>query len=567
MAVWQQVVQSRAELVVCTGRLLLASIGLVAVWLDPSQPQRHVDNTYGLLALYVIYAAAAVFMAWRARSLPAYWGIATHIADLTVTSMLMYLTEGPTSPFFVFFTFALLAGTLRWQWRGSLWTAVAALFVLLLLGTLAGKTLAGEEFELNRLIIRMVYLAVAAGLLTYVGLHHERVQERLWALSTGTQSLWRHPDEPERDAVSYAAAVFAAPRVLMAWYDEDEPWLQLAYKSRTGFTRNKEAPSRYEPLVAEPLAAGGLLCADVRDHTAATVSGYGGTFITRRGAMLHPGLVERYRMIQVLSFPLVGEGMEGRLFILDRPGSAPDDLPIGEVVAGQIATRMDIYALALKLRAAAVAEERLRFARDLHDGVLQMLTGTALQLQTLRSEIPAGAGRTRLLLESLQETIVAEQQGLRDFIRQLRPGTPMNERVELRREMAELADRLRRRWNCALVWNVVPEDVVLSQSLTQAVTNIVAESAANARRHGNADRVEVNLQVEDDTVSLVILDNGTGFPFRGRLGQDELAARGVGPVSLSDRIANLGGALIVESGPDGARLEISLPREVTADVN
>src|SRR5215218_4481328 len=50
-----------------------------------------------------------------------------------VSSALMYLTDGPTSPFYVFFIFISLAGALRWDWRGAIGSAALLAFVLVLL--------------------------------------------------------------------------------------------------------------------------------------------------------------------------------------------------------------------------------------------------------------------------------------------------------------------------------------------------------------------------------------------------------------------------------------------------
>ena len=57
---------------------------------------------------------------------------------------------------------------------------------------------------------------------------------------------------------------------------------------------------------------------------------------------------------------------------------------------------------------------------------------------------------------------------------------------------------------------------------------------------------------------LVVADDGGGFPFRGRYDHARLAASNVGPVSLRERVASLGGQMAIESGETGARVEILL---------
>jgi len=65
--------------------------------------------------------------------------------------------------------------------------------------------------------------------------------------------------------------------------------------------------------------------------------------------------------------------------VLDKIDSTFDDLILSEIVAGVIAARLDAFYLAEQLRQAAATEERIRLARDLHDGVLQSFTGIALR--------------------------------------------------------------------------------------------------------------------------------------------------------------------------------------------
>lgn len=80
---------------------------------------------------------------------------------------------------------------------------------------------------------------------------------------------------------------------------------------------------------------------------------------------------------------LRGDGFEGRLFALDQPHMTSDDLILGEIVGHHASASLEHCYLLQRVRHAAAGEERLRLARDLRDGLLQSLTGAALQLQTV----------------------------------------------------------------------------------------------------------------------------------------------------------------------------------------
>lgn len=62
----------------------------------------------------------------------------------------MFLTTGPASPFFVFFVFSLICATLRWQWRGAMYTAAIAISVVIVMAVYPADLLREPEFEMNR---------------------------------------------------------------------------------------------------------------------------------------------------------------------------------------------------------------------------------------------------------------------------------------------------------------------------------------------------------------------------------------------------------------------------------
>ncbi|MCI0410981.1 MAG: hypothetical protein L0191_20865, partial [Acidobacteria bacterium] len=120
----------RAERVLATARAFLAGASLVAVYFDPTQPSRYASLAYLLFLVYVVHSALIVILLpVRPKLTPAFvWGV--HGVDLIWPILTALFTEGPNSPFFVFFSFVLLAAAYRWGFRETLATAVAAVVLL-----------------------------------------------------------------------------------------------------------------------------------------------------------------------------------------------------------------------------------------------------------------------------------------------------------------------------------------------------------------------------------------------------------------------------------------------------
>lgn len=546
----------RAERLIASGRVVLAAFSLLAVWLDPSTPARHAQTTYFLLLGYVVYALTVALVVWLASAPLVRLGLVTHVLDLLFFSLLTYLTEGPTSPFFAYFMFSIASATLRWQWRGAVWTAAAALVTLNGTGMYVDEVMGDPAFEQNRFIIPSVYLAVTAALLGYLGAYEERRRREMSQLAAWPQVLAREPELPQPAMLESAARVLGAPRVVLAWEEPEEPWLHLALWCGGELRSWREAPETFDPAVAEPLAGLAFLSADVGAPVPVVL--YRGPDEQRgwRGTPIHPALQSRFAMTAVLCVPLHGECLDGHLFALDRPRMTGDDLLLGEIVAHQVTSSMEQSLLSRRLRQAAAAEERNRLSRDLHDGVLQSLTGAALQLETVQRLWDTEPRAARDRLAAIQRLIADGQRDLRVLIREskvasfgLAAGTALR----------ELVRRLEGLWGLRVELQLERLDARSCDPLAYDICLIVQEALVNAARHGAASEVSVAVGVEDGHVQIAVADNGRGFPFQGQYDHDALTNLGLGPVMLKERVQSLGGTLAIRSTSAGALLDIKLP--------
>jgi PAS domain S-box-containing protein len=193
--------------------------------------------------------------------------------------------------------------------------------------------------------------------------------------------------------------------------------------------------------------------------------------------------------------------------------------------------------------------ERRRIARDLHDIVLQDLSGA---LQSLRlTDLQAKGSGMALDLEEELEALGRASSGLRSAIYDLRQERerPFLESVESLVELNQLATPERE-------IRLIVEDgfsVSLSREASIELLRILQEALANVRRHSAATNVEVGLRTDDEAILLEVADDGRGF--------DPGSARaGIGLSAMRERVEELGGEIEVSSKPgNGTEVTVRVP--------
>ncbi|MCE5262366.1 MAG: hypothetical protein LLG97_02395, partial [Deltaproteobacteria bacterium] len=327
--------QVRVERFIAAGRALLAVCALFAVWINPTEPIRHTWTTYYLLFGFVCYSILIFAAVWRLNVTWTYLPVATHGIDLILFSLLMFFSQGTASPFFVFFVFALVCATLRWQLRGVIYTVAVSLSMVIIMALYPEYLLSSPTFEMNRFIIRVSYLAVVSALLGYLGAHGQRLQNELSRLATWT---WEVPENTPgllRSIMEHTSSILIAPRVLLCWEEKEEPWLHVALWSDRQCHYSREAPATFGTLVAEPLIGKDFFSRNLLSPSPAVLHSSASGWQRWRGAPVDPELKRRFGMNAVISLALHGKHVEGRLFALDKRRMDSDDLVLGAIVAHQ----------------------------------------------------------------------------------------------------------------------------------------------------------------------------------------------------------------------------------------
>jgi two-component system, NarL family, sensor histidine kinase DesK len=213
------------------------------------------------------------------------------------------------------------------------------------------------------------------------------------------------------------------------------------------------------------------------------------------------------------------------------------------VFAHNLATVAELRAAREEIARLAVSEERLRFARDLHD-----LLGHSISLITLKSEL------AQRLLPAYPERAAREARDIegvaRRALREVREAVADYRQPALRAELAGAREMLEAAGIMCRVEDetgVLPgaADAVLAWAVREGVTNVIRHSRARCCRIGLSQRgEEARVEVSDDGPSPI---------------HSEVAA-GSGLSGLSERVAASGGDIEAGLMPGGGfRLRVSLP--------
>jgi len=356
-----------------------------------------------------------------------------------------------------------------------------------------------------------------------------------WPLVLGTDTV-----ASMQSVLRHGGNAVGAESVLGVWESEEEPWLYSAGVGPAGQTTNRFAPADVSSSLSDDADGRTLLLQDT--------------------SSLHPRLRGLIADGPIASAAFRTENLSGRVYFGGLLAAPSEVSPAVEVVAREIGNSLDRLYVAERMREVALREDRMRVSRDLHDGVLQALTGIRLELQDLAQD-SAVQSATQGRLLAAERALATEQRELRRFIDGLKPEVvePREPGGPLVATLRDLTSRLSVEWKTPITLRVGPPDLSVEPPLGQPLRLMVHEAVINALKHGHPSRVAVVVEALDSGLSVTVTDDGRGFPFRGRLDHDAVMHSDAAPVTLRDRVAALNGRIAIDSGSRGARVEILLP--------
>lgn len=187
----------------------------------------------------------------------------------------------------------------------------------------------------------------------------------------------------------------------------------------------------------------------------------------------------------------------------------------------------------------AQEKERKRIARELHDGISQQVAYLTIGLDRLEGAPPNQPGLAPDEVSELKRVAEEVAQGLRDVAHQLHSSTLQH--LGLLKALQGLCRTFSQQHQIAATLQAEtqenpPDDISL------CLYRVTQEALNNAVQHGKAKRITVRVMRQGPTLRLQIQDNGPGFDPR-------VTTKGLGLISMQERLRVVGGNLIIRSSP------------------
>ncbi|HLV85613.1 MAG TPA: histidine kinase [Candidatus Sulfotelmatobacter sp.] len=569
----------RIERWLATARVFLAVSTLIAIRLDPTE-LGHSWAAYGLFAFYLANAILILMLLRRRQESTAAFRLLVHAGDIAWPALISIFAQGARTPFFLFFFFALAAAAYRWGLWETIGTAAAEVVLLWIESFTLTHFLAGTQWwtaftglRVNerdatpeRLFMLSVYLIVMGLLLGYLAEQqkHLRAEKAVVNRTLSRVRVEAGLNGTIEQIMGETLGMYGASSAVLAAQESHSHRIFVGEQKATGtgtaeFTwLEVKAPEARAYLDDYP----GEVCHVVRQakNSILALDQDGNSVPVADGAAIEKLRTLRpFDSVVALGF-VFGKEWRGRIFFFDpvMNGDRQEELRFLLSLVRQVGPAIYNVYLLHRLRRRASAAERARVARELHDGAVQSLIAVEMQVDVLRRQADAGkpiAGELQRIQGLLREEVLK----LRELMQQMKAID-----VDAQRLLGVLNDtveRFQRETGISARFVTDLDELDMPQRVCRELLRIVQEGLVNVRKHSGARHALVRLGSSQDHWNLSLEDDGKGFPFSGRLSQDQMDEMGRGPMIIKERVRLIAGELTIESIPgQGSRLEVSVPR-------
>ncbi|MCK9444225.1 MAG: sensor histidine kinase [Tissierellaceae bacterium] len=206
----------------------------------------------------------------------------------------------------------------------------------------------------------------------------------------------------------------------------------------------------------------------------------------------------------------------------------------------------------------AQEEERLRVARDIHDGPAQSLANVIVKAELCEKLINIDVERTKKELSNLRSVIRSTLGDVRKIIYDLRPMSLDD--LGLVPTLEKHISIFQEDTGIEVNFKTIGSLNNLESAMQIALFRITQESLSNIWKHSKANSVSIILEKSIEKINLSISDNGIGFDLENYKIDHNSVSKGFGLMSIKERVELLEGVFNITSSRDyGTKLTLSLP--------
>lgn len=533
------VLKHRSGRVIALGRAMFAAIFLLAIWIDPNEPSQGASLTYGLLGLYLAIAITLAAATWNDWWLDAKLAAPMHLLDMVAFTLLVYGTDGYTSPFFLFFVFIVISAAIRWGLRETAVTVAAVVLLYLAAGFFTDQLSDQSQFDLQRFIVRSGHLLILSGILLWFG-----VNQGFSGIELPRERFLPDPslaESPLETALAGAMRLMGANEGLLLWRRPTSRELTMVQ-----IRDERHNVAMLQPKTTRPdLGERSFLFRLKSDH-ALTRGAHRRLRFFRASDWLDREIGTRFALGEGLAIPILGDTGEGQMLLGGIEGLCIDHIDLGDRIADALTAHFERYALLKAASDSAIARARLSLSRDLHDSIVQFLAGATFKVEAISRAARSGEEIEHEMGE-LKQLLLEEQRELRSSIGALRKNSVAL--PDLAADLAALCDRLARQWDIDCSFRADVPDLLAPMRLHLDMHQLVREAVANAVRHASARSVRVSLSSEEDDLVLEVANDGS---MNARVQKGS-------PWSLRERVDEANGTLMLATHDNLTTVSITLP--------
>lgn len=538
--------------IICLMRLLLAVSALTITFIEPASSDRLVGITHTLLIGYCLYSAVFHFLA-RRGSFPVSIDLIPWI-DMVWYLVLIAITNGTNSIFFFFFFFSILVAAFRSGFGAGVRITIVSAFLFSIIGYATAPP--EQEFELNRFLIRPIYLIMLGYMVSYWGGQEIKFKRHLMLLkdvnrlsnprfgidrtlsdilnrlrefyeaescmlitfdSSGTTYNWRESshDNPV-DNLKIEQTKAAAPLVKLPGE------LAIFYQNNTGFWYRKTKSRVYNVSTGNEVEIAPNICIALADLLAAE------SFLT-------VPVIEREEMV-------------GRLYLISRQNSfGRSEVEFISQLINQVMTVVENVALLDHLASSAADRQWQKISHDLHDSTIQPYIALKLGLEALELNCAAGKVIEKDIekLIKLTDSTIAE---LRGYVTGFKDKTGEAKGNILLPSVKQQVIKFQEFYGIKVTVEA-PDDFQLNDRLAAEAFQIVSEGLSNIKRHTKAKQAAIRIYLGAERLFLEIENDNPKTD----------AILDFVPKSIVERAKSLGGTARVENLDSQTKVFVEIP--------